>query len=94
VSKNIMVHDYPDGQIDIKYLGQSLDYSIFDKLERINQGEIVENKRLDAVLRLAMVEQERLESEGLRERSRSDTPRRQEQRRQSRMNPVMYDQAK
>ncbi|WP_269781092.1 hypothetical protein [Photobacterium carnosum] len=41
-----------------------------------------------------MVEQERLESEGLRERSRSDTPRRQEQRRQSRMNPVMYDQAK
>ncbi|KJG14770.1 transposase, partial [Photobacterium iliopiscarium] len=46
VSKNIMVHDYPDGQIDIKYLGQSLDYSIFDKLERINQGEIVENKRL------------------------------------------------
>ncbi|WP_201798370.1 hypothetical protein [Photobacterium phosphoreum] len=94
VGRSIMIHDYPDDQIDIKHLGQSLGYSIFDKLERINQGEIVENKRLDAVLRFAMVEQERLESEGLRERSRSDTPRRQEQRRQSRMNPVMYDQTK
>lgn len=29
VSGNIMVHDYPDGQIDIKYLCQSLGYSIF-----------------------------------------------------------------
>ena len=94
VGRSIMIHDYPDGQIDIKHLGQSLGYSIFDKLERINQGEIVENKRLDVVLRFAMVEQERLKSEGLRERSRSDTPRRQEQRRQSRMNPVMYDQTK
>lgn len=90
ISKNIMVHDYPNGHIDIKYLGQSLNYSIFDKLARINQGEIVENKRLGAVLKLAMEEQERLESEKLRERGKN-MPRRQEQHRQSRMNPTMYD---
>jgi len=90
ISKNIMVHDYPNGHIDIKYLGQSLNYSIFDKLARINQGEIVENKRLGAVLKLAMEEQERLESEKLRERGKN-MPRRQEQHRQSRMNPTMYN---
>lgn len=89
--KNVMIYDYPDGQIDIKYLGSSLSYGIFDKLERINQGEIVENKRLGAVLKLAMTEQNRLESEGLRERAQSDIPKRQEQRRQSRVNPAMYD---
>ena len=88
-----MVHDYPDGQIDIKHLGQSLKHRIFDKLARINQGEIVENKRLGAVLRLAMAEQERLDSEQLRNRG-ENMPRRQEQHRQSRMNPAMYDMLK
>ncbi len=66
-----MIYNYPDGLIDIKYLGYSLSYGIFDKLERINQGEMVKNKRLGAVLKLAITEQKCLESEGLRKRAQS-----------------------
>lgn len=87
--KNVMIYDYPDGNIDIKYLGKSLEFTAFDHLEVIRQGEIVENKRLREVLTFAMTEQERLENEGLRERRKSNSPRRQEQRRQSIVNPAV-----
>ncbi|ARR10399.1 hypothetical protein Vc3S01_p30057 (plasmid) [Vibrio campbellii] len=62
--KNVMIYDYPDGNIAIKYLGRSLEFTAFDHLEVIRQGEIVENKRLREVLKFAMTEQERLESDG------------------------------
>ncbi len=87
--KNVMIYDYPDGNIDIKYLGKSLEFTAFDHLEVIRQGEIVENKRLREVLTFAMTEQERLENKGLRERRKSNSPRRQEQRRQSIVNPAV-----
>ncbi len=56
--KNVMIYDYPDGNIAIKYLGKSLEFTAFDHLEVIRQGEIVENKRLREVLTFAMTEQE------------------------------------
>ena len=87
--KNVMIYDYQDGNIAIKYLGKSLEFTAFDHLEVIRQGEIVENKRLREVLTFAMTEQERLENEGLRERRKSNSPRRQEQRRQSIVNPAV-----
>lgn len=87
--KNLMIYDYPDGSIEIKYLGRSLEFSAFDHLEVIRQGEIVESKRLREVLKFAMTEQDRLENEGQRERRKSDSPRRQEQRRQSMTNPAV-----
>ncbi len=89
-----MIYDYPDGNIAIKYLGRSLEFTAFDHLEVIRQGEVVENKRLREVLKFAMTEQERLENEGLRERRKSDTPRRQEQQRQMRMNLAVLNSMK
>ncbi|HHY0507393.1 TPA: ISNCY family transposase [Vibrio parahaemolyticus] len=91
--KNVMIYDYPDGSIDIKYLGRSLDFKAFDHLEVIRQGEIVENKRLGEVLKLAKSEQERMENEGQRER-RSDSPRRQEQHRQVSLNLAVLNSMK
>ncbi|MUK51392.1 hypothetical protein [Aliivibrio fischeri] len=72
--KNLMIYDYPDGNIDIKYLGKPLEFAAFDLLEVIRQGDIVESKRLREVLKFAMSEQERLENEGHRERRKSDPP--------------------
>ncbi|WP_234352389.1 hypothetical protein [Vibrio harveyi] len=51
-------------------------------------------KRLREVLKFAMTEQERLENEGLRERRKSDSPRRQEQQRQMRMNLAVLNSMK
>ena len=84
IGKKVMIHDYPDGKINIKHCGKPLPYSIFDKLQNIRQGEIVENKRLGAVLKFALQEQERLEKEGKRNRSKS-VPKRKEQLRQAQM---------
>lgn len=94
VGKNVMIYDYPDGNMDIKYLGKSLEFSAFDHLEVIRQGEVVENKRLQEVLKFAMSEQERLDNDGLRERRKSDSPRRQEQQRQARMNLAVLNSMK
>ncbi|HIF6163742.1 TPA: ISNCY family transposase [Vibrio parahaemolyticus] len=91
--KNVMIYDYPDGSIDIKYLGRSLSFKAFDHLEVIRQGEIVENKRLGEVLKLAKSEQERMENEGQRER-RTDFSRRQEQHRQARLNLAVLNSMK
>lgn len=88
IGKKVMVHDYPDGGINIKHCGKSLSYRVFDKLQDIRQGEIVENKRLGSVLNFARQEQERLEKEGKRNRSKH-TPKRKEQVRQARMNEVI-----
>ncbi|MUK51413.1 ISNCY family transposase, partial [Aliivibrio fischeri] len=89
-----MIYDYPDGNIDIKYLGNSLEFAAFDHLEVIRQGDIVESKRLREVLKFAMSEQERLDNEGHRERRKSDPPRRQEQQRQMRMNLAVINSMK
>lgn len=51
--ENIKVFDYPDGTLAFKYGHHALSYQVFDKLDCIDQGQIVDNKRLGAVLRLA-----------------------------------------
>lgn len=91
--KNVMIYDYPDGSIDIKHLGRSLGFKAFDHLEVIRQGEIVENKRLGEVLKHAKSEQERMDREGKRKR-RDDSPKRQEQQRQVRMNLAVLSSMK
>ena len=42
--------DYPNGWLSIRYKGVELAYCTFDKLRQVSQAEIVENKRLGAVL--------------------------------------------
>jgi hypothetical protein len=58
-SKRVMVIDYPDGRIKIRYEGRNLEYREFDKLTQTHQGEVVSHKRLGAMLNL-MGQQQRL----------------------------------
>ena len=47
------VYEYPDGRIEIRVGGRALPYSTYDKLGEVDQGAIVESKRLSQVLRVA-----------------------------------------
>jgi hypothetical protein len=48
--QRVMVYDYPDGRVAIKHQGRELPYRTFDRRPQVNQGAIVENKRLGPVL--------------------------------------------
>ncbi len=38
--KRVTIYDYPDSKIEIRSQGVSLPYSVFDKLQRIDQGTV------------------------------------------------------
>jgi hypothetical protein len=57
IGKYIDVIQYPDGRIELRAAGVVLPYTTYDKLGAIDQGEIVENKRLGSVLRVAQMVQ-------------------------------------
>ncbi len=92
--EKVKVLDYPDGTIAIHYGNRTLKYQIFDKLQKVNQGQVVDNKRLGAVLKLAQTEQQILDLEGKRSRSKK-APKRSAQKRalaQPRaINPVLVN---
>ena len=56
--KKVMVYDYPDGRIEIRHKGKSLPFIKFDKVRHVDQGAIVSNKRLGAVLAHIQTNQE------------------------------------
>jgi hypothetical protein len=53
IGKYVEVFQYPEGRVEIRVAGRALPYSRYDKLGAIDQGAIVENKRLGAVLQVA-----------------------------------------
>jgi Winged helix-turn helix len=53
--KKVDVVNYPDGRFAVQFEGISLPFRKFDKIQTVEPGEIVENKRLGAAL--AMVKQ-------------------------------------
>jgi hypothetical protein len=55
VRKTVDVVNYPDGRFAVQFEGVSLSFRKFDKIQTVEPGEIVENKRLGAAL--AMVKQ-------------------------------------
>ena len=57
IRKKVTVYDYPDGRLEICHMGVALPYSIFDKVRKVNQASIVNNKRLGTVLELVKNEQ-------------------------------------
>jgi hypothetical protein len=57
IGKYIEVFQFPDGRIEIRVAGESLPYSTYDKLGTIDQGAIVDNKRLSHVLRTSQIVQ-------------------------------------
>lgn len=60
IGKYIEVYDYPDGRIEIRANDYVLPYVRYDRLPDVDQGAIVENKRLGHVLQIAqLVQQQR-----------------------------------
>lgn len=51
------IYEYPDGRIEVRANGAALPYTIYDKLSEVNQGAIVENKRLGHALQVAQLMQ-------------------------------------
>ncbi len=75
IGKRVTVVDYPDGRISIRYKGEDLAYRTFDKIRKVNQAAVVENKRLGSLLEMIKVYQETQPQE---KRSRS-APKRRDQ---------------
>jgi hypothetical protein len=48
--KRVWIYDFPDGRVEVRHNGKSLPYTTFDRVARIDQGPIVENKRLSEAL--------------------------------------------
>lgn len=72
--KRVDVSEYPNGRVMVTYEGHPLTYSIFDKVRQVNQGAIVDNKRLSVALELIQ------EQQALRPQYRSEkSPRRRSQ---------------
>jgi hypothetical protein len=57
--KYLDVHQFPDGRIEIRAAGVSVPYSTYDKLGAIDQGAIVDNKRIGHALRISHLVQAR-----------------------------------
>ena len=56
--QKVIVFDYHNGSIKIKHKNKELKFKVFDKLQRVNQGQTVENMRLGAVLNYVKKKQE------------------------------------
>ena len=52
VRKKVDVVNYPDGRFAVEFEGVSLPFRVFDKIQTVQPGEIIENKRLAAALAL------------------------------------------
>ena len=55
--KRVRVFQWDDGRVEIRCEGQLLPYSPFDKNRCVDQGAVVENKRLSAALSVIQVSQ-------------------------------------
>jgi hypothetical protein len=73
IGKRVTVVDYPDGRLAIRYRGVDLAHRTFDKISRVSQAAIVENKQLGAAL--AFIREQQLR----REPERRSGPRRRDQ---------------
>ena len=50
VRKKVEVVNYPDGRFAVQFNGATLGFKLFDKIQTMQPGAIVDNKRLSAVL--------------------------------------------
>src|SRR5262249_32690655 len=50
VRKKVEVVNYPDGRFAVQFNGTALGFRVFDKIQTVQPGAIVDNKRLSAVL--------------------------------------------
>jgi transposase len=66
IGKYLEVFQFPDGRIEIRAAGVSLPYSIYDKLGAVDQGAIVDSKRLGHVLQISQDVQSKRDSRAVR----------------------------
>lgn len=59
IGKYIDVYHYPDGKKELRLNGVALPYSTYDRLSEIDQGEIIDNKRLGRALEFIQIIQEK-----------------------------------
>ncbi len=59
IGKEVDTFAFPDGRFQVRWKGQALPFSVFDKEQRVAQAAIVENKRLGEVLKWVKEEQEK-----------------------------------
>jgi len=62
IGRYIEVYEYPDGRIEVRADGAALPFIPYDRLVVVDQGAIVENKRLGHVLQIAQLLQEQRDS--------------------------------
>ena len=48
--QKVEVVNYPDGRFAVQFNGATLGFKVFDKIQTVQPGAIVDNKRLSAVL--------------------------------------------
>ena len=57
VRRKVEVVNYPDGRFAVQFNGRTLPFRMFDKIQTVQPGTIVDNKRLSAVLAMVKVRQ-------------------------------------
>ena len=57
VRKKVEVVNYPDGRFAVQFNGATLGFKLFDKIQTVQPGAIVDNKRLSAVLEQVKAQQ-------------------------------------
>lgn len=69
IHENVLILEHQDGHISVRYGNRPLKFKIFDKLEKVSQGQIVDNKRLGQVLLFAKEKQDEIEAKNKRKRN-------------------------
>jgi hypothetical protein len=94
-SRYIEVYHYPNGSIALRVNSKALPYSIYDRLPEVQEGAIVDNKRLGHALELAKLMQDKrdnrrsrsIPADGISNRSRGRPPGKKSQRALSQEDP-------
>ena len=58
IGQRVEVVDFPDGRLEIRHKGRSMPYRTFDKVRRVTETAVIENKRLGGLLALIKQSQE------------------------------------
>lgn len=58
IGQRVEVVDFPDGRLEVRYKGRSMPYRTFDRLRRVTETAVLENKRLGRLLALIRQDQQ------------------------------------
>ena len=64
------IYDYPDGRFEVLYQGRLLPFRVYNKSPRVQQSDVVSNKRLGATLALIKAQQDAGETKSYKQRRR------------------------